>query len=180
MPQKSKSKIKSDPVGGTAFNLPQNLSNPSKASSLVEVLRNNRKKVLIILGVIIGLLVLGFAVKFYLDLREAKNELQSIQNNPNAKAKEESQKIVEEVGKLVELPLGEEPTVATVTDPAKLSDQEFFANSQAGDKVLIYQESKRAILYRPDTKKVIEIAPLNIDTESVGDVARQSVNGDLD
>ncbi len=165
MPQKLKSKIKSTSVVNSTFDLPQNFSKTSKTSTVLDGLKQNKKKLLIVLAIIIGVLLLVFTVKFYMDLREAKNELKQIQNDPNAKAKEESQKVVDQVGQLVELPVGEEPTVATVTDPTKLADQEFFANSKAGDKVLIYQEAQRAILFRPDTNKVIEIAPLTLSQD---------------
>lgn len=72
----------------------------------------------------------------------------------------EAQQVIAEVGKTVDLPKDEIPTVATVSDPSKLKDQPFFAEAQLGDKVLIYAQAKRAILYRPSTHKIIGIAPL--------------------
>lgn len=47
-------------------------------------------------------------------------------------------------------------------DPEKLRDQPFFANAQRGDKVLIYANAKKAILYNPPSNKIIEVAPVNI------------------
>jgi len=75
-------------------------------------------------------------------------------------------KLVLEVGKLIELPIGEDPTVATVTDITKLKDQPFFAKAKNGDKVLIYTNARKAILYDPQAKKVIDIAPINIGSPS--------------
>lgn len=123
---------------------------------------DNKKLIIIILLVVAGVGAFVFGVKSYLDLRHAKSELNAIKNDPNAQSKEEAKKIVEQVRTLAELPENEEPTVATVTDPTKLADQPFFANSKEGDKVLIYTSAKRAILYRPSTHKIIEIAPLNL------------------
>jgi len=80
----------------------------------------------------------------------------------NTQAEVES--LVSEVGKLMELP-GEQPTVATVTDVEKLKSQPFFAKSQNGDKVLIFTEAKRAILYRPSSRLIIDVAPVTLGSE---------------
>lgn len=74
----------------------------------------------------------------------------------------EAYELVTKVGKLIELPSGETPTIATVTDVTKVKDQAFFVNAQNGDKLLIYPQAKKAILYRPSTNKVINVAPLVI------------------
>ncbi|MDO8495530.1 MAG: hypothetical protein Q7S32_03340 [bacterium] len=74
----------------------------------------------------------------------------------------EVKSLVAQVGKLVVLPEGEDPTVATVTEPEKLRDQPFFSKSQKGDKVLIYSNAKKAILYNPTTNKIVEVAPISI------------------
>lgn len=83
-------------------------------------------------------------------------------SDPQALALKEAQLLTEEVGKLISLPEGETPTVATVTDPERLRDQEFFARAKAGDKVLLYSNARKAYLYDPVAKKLIEVAPLNI------------------
>ena len=44
----------------------------------------------------------------------------------------------------------------------KLGDQAFFSKAQKDDRVVIYAQAKKAILYRPSTKKIVEVAPLNI------------------
>ena len=90
----------------------------------------------------------------------------AIKNNPNKIASEENQKLIAQIGKLVVLPEGEVPTIATVSDPEKLQDQAFFANAKRGDKVLLYPTSKKAILYNPLNNKVVEIAPINIGEAS--------------
>ena len=74
--------------------------------------------------------------------------------------------LVNEVGKLITLPSDEKPTVATITDIEKLKDQPFFANAKNGDKVLIYTNAKKAILYRSEEKKIIEVGAVNINQTS--------------
>lgn len=72
------------------------------------------------------------------------------------------QDIVVKVEKLMVLPNDEVPTMATVSDPDKLQDQQFFANAETGDIVLIYTQAHKAILYRESLDKIIEVAPINI------------------
>ncbi|GIW62868.1 MAG: hypothetical protein KatS3mg090_0694 [Patescibacteria group bacterium] len=64
----------------------------------------------------------------------------------------------------------EVPTIATVTDEAKLKNQEFFKMAKNGDVVFIFTESRKAILYRPSIDKIIEVAPVrSVQEESNSD-----------
>ena len=76
--------------------------------------------------------------------------------------KDEVAMLVAKISKFLVLPEDEQPTVATVSDPGLLKDQQFFAKAQKGDKVLIYAKAKKAILYNPLTNKIVEIAPINL------------------
>ena len=79
--------------------------------------------------------------------------------------KAQTQELIDQVGKLIELPSGEVPTVATVTDPEKLKDQAFFVKAKKGDKVLIYATAKKAILYDPEANRIVEVAPINLNNQ---------------
>jgi len=107
------------------------------------------------LMVIIVLLSVGAAVYFY-------NQYKEIKNNPNKISVDEINSLTTIISKFMDLPMDETPTLATVTDKEKLKDQDFFKKSENGDKILIYANAKKAILYRPSTQKVIEFAPLLI------------------
>lgn len=68
--------------------------------------------------------------------------------------------VVTAVSKLILLPEGETPTVAEVTDPEALKEQQFFNKAKKGDQVIIFAEAGRAYLYDPVANKVLEVAPV--------------------
>ena len=76
-------------------------------------------------------------------------------------ARRQMQRVVREVGRLIVLPEGEEPTLATVTDGEQVSKQPFFAKAQKGDKVLLYPVAKMAFLYRPAWRKLVNVGPIS-------------------
>jgi hypothetical protein len=84
-----------------------------------------------------------------------------LRNRPTPTAASENAQLLARVGKLMVLPQ-EEPTIATVTDLSKLQNQPFFAQATSGDKVLIYAQAKKAILYDPNADKIVNVAPLNL------------------
>ncbi len=114
------------------------------------------------------LLSLG-GVSYYFFTQNQRAQL--LLKNPTEAAKMEVKEITGRVGVLLELPSGEEPTVATIFDREKLKDQPFFARAENGDKVIIYTQAKKAILYRPKTNKIIDIAPLTIGPSAVVRIA---------
>ena len=129
----------------------QNASKPKK---------NMSKKTMIASLVVI--LVFAGAGYFGYRYMQAKKEITRL-SNPTEAARQEAQALTDKVSSIVQLPTNETPTIATVSDASKLQSQPFFANAQNGDKVLIFTQAKKAIMYRPSTNKVIEIATINID-----------------
>lgn len=116
--------------------------------------KNNRIKIITVGAVIIAVAAIAAAGFFWMKWQA--------QSDPEETAQKEVATILDAAAKLIVLPEGETPTVATVKDPEKLKDQLFFANAKTGDKVLIYSQARKAILYRPSEDKIIEVAPLNI------------------
>ena len=89
-------------------------------------------------------------------------ENRRLKADPGAVAREEAVRLVQEVGALIELPQGEVPTIATVSDVERLKEQPFFAKAKVGDKVLIFTNARKAILFSATSRKILEVAPLNI------------------
>lgn len=82
--------------------------------------------------------------------------------NPEARVAAETATAVEKIGRLIALPEGETPTLATVTDPAQLKDQPFFAKAEVGFQVLLYVNAQKAFLYDPKKDIIVEVATLNL------------------
>lgn len=113
----------------------------------------------IINALLTTLLLAAFSATTYLyiELREAR-ELASTNQSISP---EEVSKLTDEISKFMRLPTNETPTILTVNNVDELKkQQQFFEHALNGDKVLIYQQNRRAILYRPSQKKVIEVTPI--------------------
>lgn len=117
-------------------------------------------------AVLVLLLAVGTGIYYYIQYQNT----QKLLKDPSLATEQEVAGLIEKIGKLVELPTGETPAVATVSDVNQLEGQPFFQNAKEGDKVLIYSSAKKAVLYRPSTNKIIELGPINVpDSEVAGE-----------
>jgi hypothetical protein len=134
---------------------------PKKSSKLPkQSIKKPKKMPMLVFGAIVFLALVGAGAFGYNQYSTLKAENQRLAN-PQAAAEDDANRIKNEVALLMELP-DEQPTIATVVDVEKLRSQEFFTNAQNGDRVLLFAESKKAVLYRPSSKKIVEVAPINI------------------
>src|SRR5258706_6006356 len=118
----------------------------------------------ILIPVLLVLVLVAGGVAYYYDRQYQRSQL--LLKNPTTVGQKKAQQLVDAVGKLMILPTDETPTVATVTDASKLKDQPFFRNAKNGFKVLIYPKARKAILYDPVEKKIVDVAPVNINQPS--------------
>lgn len=86
----------------------------------------------------------------------------SASKNSSTEPVDELATTLAQVGKVVDLPKDETPTLATISDKEALPPEFLFKNAQNGDMVLVYTEAKKAYLYRPSTNKVVEITSINL------------------
>ena len=140
-------------------NIPK-LTSEIKGKPLRQVDGNRTTRIILIGAGIIIIIIGGLFISTQVQLHRVKQDLAEQKADPTILIKEENKKLIDQVGALVKLPDGEEPTIATVNDLSKLESQPFFANAMLGDKVLIFTKAKKAILFRPAENKVIEFAPL--------------------
>lgn len=121
-----------------------------------------------LIGVTAAAVVLIILSIFILSLVQARNKLQkqvnSLTSNPQAQAQDEAQALKNQISQFMQLPSDETPTLATVTDATKVKTESFFVDAQNGDKVLLFNKKGLAILWRPSTKKIINVAPISPTT----------------
>lgn len=91
---------------------------------------------------------------------QREEEEQAVQDS-----EEEIKSLVEKVAKQVDIP-DEIPTIATIKDITKLTTQPFFKDAQNGDKVLIFTEARKAVIYRESTDKVINSGPIGVTDDN--------------
>ncbi len=77
-------------------------------------------------------------------------------------AQKELTTIVDNVRKIMILPNEEIPQVAIIQDVEALKKtQDFFVDAENGDKILVYAQARKAIIYREKTNQIVNVA-LNI------------------
>jgi predicted negative regulator of RcsB-dependent stress response len=139
---------------------PVHISSPNRTTvykaKATKFLKENGKPLVIVL-------VIVFLMSAYFQQVQRNHQLKSQTTKTTSSTATQAQAISlrNAVSKLMELPSTEVPTIATVTDVAKLKSQAFFANADDGDKVLIFNKAKEVVLFRQSTDKIVEVAPLN-------------------
>lgn len=127
-------------------------------------------KNIIVVALVVGVVALAALASMTIQAKKEAQALRAqideLQKNSPAASAEEVQAVMSEVGKLISLPTEETPTLATVSDRDKLKEIPFFAKAETGDKVLIYVKARKAYLYRPSEKKLIEVAAINLAPDS--------------
>ena len=119
------------------------------------------KKSVIVAFLVLSLLAVGGSgagIYYYFQYRALSQRVK----DPQTEVKD----ILSKVGKLIELPTGEEPTIATVQDAERIKSQPFFAKAQNGYRVILYSNAKLAILFDEKGNKIINVGAINLSTPS--------------
>lgn len=105
---------------------------------------------------------------FYYQAQKKITELSSIKGQQML-AQKEVESLLTQVGKHMVLPEKEKPTVATVTDVKALKkNQPFFENAQNGDKVIVYVQARKAIIYNPERDVIVNVGAVAVDETGEG------------
>ena len=150
MPVKKVSHIPNKETKDSAFDIIESNDTP-------HIQRKGNTKRKIIIGISLTAIVI-FGTSLNLFLHYQKTHISKANSVLSSEVEQES--IVSKVGKLIELPNNEAPTIATVSDVTKLQGQPFFQHAKNGDIVLIYTKSNEAILYDPAMDKILEYGPI--------------------
>ena len=128
--------------------------NAPKKSNKILSSKNQPKLIIGILATLLVLAILGMGYLYYHYVAGSDTPV-----------KTEDELITEAVGSRLLIP-DEKPSIATVTDKTKLADQPFFKKAENGDKILIFTNAGKAVLYRPKIKKVIDTTIISLTPEA--------------
>ena len=81
---------------------------------------------------------------------------------PTLESQQQATEILHKVGRLIQLPPDETPTMATINDAGIAKQgQPFLASAANGDVLIIYADAGEALLYRPSTDRLIAVGPVD-------------------
>lgn len=129
-------------------------------------MKKKSNKALPIVVSVLAVLGIGAAVFFYLENQQIKNDPARLAEATKNAATNEAKELKNKVAKLMQLPSDEEPVVATVSDREKLQDQAFFKDAQDGDRILIFTEAKKAVIYREKDNRIINVGPIAVTSDA--------------
>ncbi len=157
--------------------------------------KQKRKAIIFVSVAVLAVGAVGFGVWTIIDQRNEISSLQTsldeknaeldalkrdIVSNPNDAVsrlqQEQNATILDEIRQVYAIPEGETPTIATVEDVTKLTDQPFFEGAENGDILVVLNDSSQAVLYRPSTKQLVKVGPISAgaQSEAAGGSAEES------
>lgn len=112
------------------------------------------RRLWLIPAVLLTVIALGLGIWKYMDQQKQLDSLKQATKS----AQDINKEAAADLASIAVVPEGEEPVVREVEEVESLAKQPFYAQAQIGDRVLLYTKAKRAYLYRPSAKKVVNIS----------------------
>ncbi len=116
----------------------------TESTNTATPVRKRRLSLIMVLSVLL-IAAVGASVFFYFKYTDASK---------NAKA--DQQKVLQTIATVLQLP-GGDPSSFTIADKSRLTNQMLASRVENGDTLFVYDAAKKVIVYRPSTKKVIDI-----------------------
>lgn len=116
------------------------------------------------------LLIASVGYNFYQSL-----QIQDYRKNPTKAAQEEQARITGLIRKHYQIPTyattegdkqvtkEDTPQIATITDITKMKDQTFFDKAQNGDFIVVFPNTRLALIYREKTDQIVNSGPVAVD-----------------
>lgn len=121
------------------------------------------KKITFLVFLLVGTGFAGWSFYSYLETKKEVVRLSTIEGQQGIQEQEVSI-LLDQVKKHMLLPDDEQPTVATLTDVDELKIQQpFFEKAINGDKVIVYANSQKAIIYSPEKDIIVNVGALLVD-----------------
>jgi Flp pilus assembly protein CpaB len=118
---------------------------------------SSMKKYLIALVLILVLAGGGYFGWKYWQTRQGSPEAQAQQ------AEAEKAQILTQLKKLMVLPEGDPVLFKVSNEDVMRKQQAFFKDTKNDDVLLVFQQSGKAIIYRPSTNVIVNVGPVNFD-----------------
>lgn len=115
----------------------------------------NKRLVVIVIAVLVA--SIGSSMFFYKKYNDLKQSPESVQKKAEV--------LKNKVAKIISLP-DETPVVGTIDDKDKFKDQPFFKDAENGDRILIFNESRKVVLYREKDNRLINVGPIAVTSDS--------------
>lgn len=116
---------------------------------------------------LVGLVVLAGAGYYgWMKYNQMYNSPEAITAAQVAEAEEEKKRIMDDISKVMLLPEGD-PVLFKVSNRDQMrAQQAFFKDTENDDVLLVFQQSGKAIIYRPSSKTIINVGPVNFDNNA--------------
>lgn len=160
--------------------MPANVDNPMQKANEGKKVSSKSKRTSIPIATLLAIVVValgGLSFYLYTEYQDSQDEIESLRNPENLERIQEDivAQTVDAVKQIAITP-EEDPTVATIIDAEALKTENpsFYADAQNGDKLLVF--STKAIIFREETNKIVNIAPVFIqDIEGAEQIQEEQV-----
>lgn len=154
--------------------MPEPLDPPSQSIPIKK--KRSRKKIIFLLNLVLIIAVVALGYGYYVK----KKELDTIKD-PTAQAEVARKAAIEvanQARKIVLIPESDEvPEVLTINNPElAVKEQPNLAGVIAGDKILLYIKSGKAIVYSPSRNIIVNILPVTLQQKQDQAGSRQNAN----